>query len=134
MEKIEIKGFLIPEFVALTGMSDAQRKDFGTMKEIAPYTKLTPQERMVDTDKIKEYLGATEDFRLGNPIRMPGIQLNEPEVRLQTQSFRSKDGTLRFKDRVKIPVAFKDWVLVYSQGKNSSYDDQDADNFVSLLK
>lgn len=28
----------------------------------------------------------------------------------------------------------KDWVLVYSQGKNKKYDDNDADDFVDLLK
>ena len=33
-------GFLIPEFVSLTGMSDEQRADYRTMKEIAPFTKL----------------------------------------------------------------------------------------------
>lgn len=40
MVKTAIKGFLIPEFVCLTGMSDEQRANFKTMKDIAPYTKL----------------------------------------------------------------------------------------------
>ena len=34
--------YLIPEFVSPTGMRDDQKKDFETMKRIAPFTKLTP--------------------------------------------------------------------------------------------
>ena len=43
MIRDKIKGFLIPEFISLTGMSDAQRADYRTMKDIAPYTKLRPE-------------------------------------------------------------------------------------------
>jgi hypothetical protein len=42
LEKTEVKGYLIPEFISLTGMSDEQRADYNTMREIAPYTKLKP--------------------------------------------------------------------------------------------
>ena len=38
------------------------------------------------------------------------------------------------KDRLKNSLHFKDWVVVYSYGKNSKYDDQDADDLVSLIK
>ena len=65
---------------------------------------------------------------------MEGYQLNEPEVKLNTQIFKSKDGTLRFKDRLKGLVPLKEWLLVYTTGKNSKYDDDDADDFYSLLK
>ena len=43
-------------------------------------------------------------------------------------TFRAKDGNLNFKDKVKQAVQFKDWVIVYSQGKNPDYDDKDADS------
>jgi len=49
IEKTDVKGYLIPEFVSLTGMSKEQKKNFATMKEIAPYTKFTPDERMKNT-------------------------------------------------------------------------------------
>ena len=42
MVENEILGFLIPEFISLTGMSDEQRADYNTMKELAPFTKLEP--------------------------------------------------------------------------------------------
>lgn len=44
--KKDIIGYLIPEFISLTGMSDEQRQNYSTMKAIAPYTKLKPEERM----------------------------------------------------------------------------------------
>lgn len=38
------------------------------------------------------------------------------------------------KDKLKNSLHFKDWVVVYSYGKNSKYDDQDADDLVSIIK
>jgi hypothetical protein len=46
LEKKDIFGYLIPEMVSLTGMSQDQKKDYGTMKEIAPYTCLRPDQRI----------------------------------------------------------------------------------------
>lgn len=34
---------------------------------------------------------------------------------------------------MKESVEFKDWVVVYSQGKNAKYDDNDADDLVDLM-
>jgi predicted RNA-binding protein len=48
-EKKDILGYLITEFVSLTGMSDEQRADYKTIREIAPDTKLKPDERMKQT-------------------------------------------------------------------------------------
>jgi hypothetical protein len=39
-------------------------------------------------------------------------------------TYRAKDGNLNFKDKVKYAVKFKDYVIVYSRGKNSDYDDK----------
>jgi aubergine-like protein len=50
--KRDIMGFLIPEFISLTGMSDEQRANFNTMKSIAPYTKLSPKERVNQTNQL----------------------------------------------------------------------------------
>lgn len=104
------------------------------MKEIAPYTKFTPDERMKNTQNLINTLKG-DDLRIGEPLKMQGYLLNEPEVKLFSQVFKSKDGTLRFKDKVKNAIDLKDWVLVYSQGQNSKNDDDaDADSFVHLLE
>lgn len=44
-----IEVYLLPELVHLTGMSDEQRKNFNIMKMLAPFTKLSPQERVSET-------------------------------------------------------------------------------------
>ncbi len=41
---------------------------------------------------------------------------------------------MNFKDKVKLSIPFKDWVVVYSVGKNSKYDDKDADDLVALIQ
>jgi aubergine-like protein len=114
-------------------MSDEQKSNYQTMKEIAPYTKLTPEERMGTTERLINNLNGP-DFDIGRPRNVVGYQLDDPEVILASKNvFRAKDGSLNFKDKVKQAVNFKDWVIVYSQGKNSSYDDQDADNLSALI-
>jgi aubergine-like protein len=132
--KNDMIGYLIPEFISLTGMSDEQRSNYNTMKAIAPYTKLAPHEKMEKTDTIRDILNKGEELVIGDPLKVEGYQLTEPEVKLNSQIFKSKDGTLRFKDRLKTLVSLKDWILVYTTGKNSKYDDEDADNFFSLLQ
>ena len=54
LEEKDVIGYLIPEFISLTGMSDEQRANYQTMKEIAPFTKLEPSQRMKEQDHIKE--------------------------------------------------------------------------------
>lgn len=46
----------------------------------------------------------------------------------------TKDGTFMFKNTIKNPAKFNNWVLVYSVGKNQKYDDSDADNMAALLR
>jgi len=121
----DVIGYLIPEFVSLTGMSDEQRADYRTMKEIAPYTKLEPSERMKEQDKIKEVFNRSNAFQL----LQPNVKINGNSVVRNHQ-----DGSMMIKDKLKSSVHFKDWVVIYSYGKNSKYDDEDADNLVSIVK
>lgn len=39
-----------------------------------------------------------------------------------------------FKNQIQNPANFKDWLFVYSHGKNSNYDDKDADGAFDLMK
>ena len=45
IQEIPHYGYLIPEFVSLTGMSDQQRANKNLMKDLAEYTKMTPDQR-----------------------------------------------------------------------------------------
>lgn len=71
---------------------------------------------------------------MGAPKKVVGYQLDNPEVKLSANNVvRAKEGSLMFKDKVKEAVEFRDYVIVYSQGKNATYDDNDADDFVELM-
>jgi aubergine len=115
--KSEFRGYLIPEFVSLTGMSEEQKNNYQTMKEIAPYTKLTPDERLQNTEKLINSINGP-DLQIARPRMVEAVQLDDPAVRLASNNvFTARDGTLNFKDKVKQAVNFKDWVIVYSRGK-----------------
>lgn len=135
MSKKDIIGYLIPEFVSLTGMSDEQRADYKTMKEIAPYTKLKPEERMEETNSIACVFNNSKKFELGHPKRVQSYQLYQPYARLYNNQVlkNHNDGNMNVRDKLKNSVYFKDWVVVYSLGKNPKYDDKDADELVSVL-
>jgi hypothetical protein len=60
IEKNDIKVFLIPEFVSLTGMTDDQRNDYKTMNKVAETTKLTPNQRLDATAKIIQEINGDE--------------------------------------------------------------------------
>lgn len=81
-EKKEILGYLIPEFVCLTGMSDSQRADYRVMKEIAPYTKLRPDERMKQTGDIVQAFNSSGAIQLQQPKRINAYQLDQPNVKV----------------------------------------------------
>ena len=43
------------------------------------------------------------------------------------------DGNMNVRDKLRITVPFKDYVIVYSTGQNPKYDDNDADALVHNL-
>jgi hypothetical protein len=71
---------------------------------------------------------------VGKARKMQGYQLSDPVVKLSDKNVAyAKEGSLNFRDAVKESVEVKDWVVVYSQGKNAKYDDNDADDLVDLI-
>ena len=71
--------YLIPEFVSPTGMTEEQRADHNTMKDIAPLTKLTPNQRAEESQEtIQEFNKAKSLINIKNPLKLPGYCLNKP--------------------------------------------------------
>jgi hypothetical protein len=116
-------------------MSDQQRQDHNVMKSIAPYTKLSPEERMKKTGDMRETLNNTEDIHLSLPQKVKAYQLIQPYVRVQGSNIVKNhgDGSMNIRDKLRSIVHFKDWVVVYSTGKNAQQDDRDADDLASIL-
>lgn len=71
------------------------------MKEIAPMTKLTPNERYEETMKVVDKINGDE-FQVGRARKMQGYQLNDPVVKLSEKNLAyAKEGSLNFRDAVK---------------------------------
>ena len=72
---------------------------------------------------------------VGSPKRVKGFQLLQPYVYLNNNNVLKNhgDGSMNVRDKLKNGVNFKDWVIVYSLGKNAKYDDQDADQLHEIL-
>lgn len=117
-------------------MRDEQRQDFKTMQAISPFTKLTPDQRIKDCQKMIEKFNNNDDglIKIGQAKRMPGFILDRPELQFGGQKLRPDDkGSIRNRSKLKNPPKIKDWVFVYSVGKSRNNDDDDADKAVGLL-
>lgn len=66
---------------------------------------------------------------MGQARRIVSFQLLQPYVRLAGNFVLKNhgDGNMNVRDKLRIPVQFKDYVIVYSTGQNPKYDDNDAD-------
>ena len=128
-------GYLIPEFISLSGMSDEQRANFTIMKEIAPITKLKPSERLSQTKILVQVLNKNGRLKIREPKRITAFQLAQPNIKLYGNYVMKNngDGNMIVRDKLKEPVDFKDYVVVYSRGKNHKDDDREADELCENL-
>jgi hypothetical protein len=107
------------------------------MKDIAPYTKLKPEERVGQTTRLVDDLNSSGRLKVAAaPIRVRAFQLNQPFVRMFGNMVvkNNGDGNMNIRDKLRFPVNFKDYVIVYSYGKQKDYDDGDADALVNILQ
>lgn len=118
-------------------MTDEQVANRDTMKELAVYTKVEPQERVHLIEQCNELVNNTDGgiFSIGKSKRSRGYILAQPQVEISKQNFkRARDGSLMLKDRLKEPATFADWTFVYSVGKEPKRDDGDADYAYDTMK
>ena len=66
--------YLIPELLSLTGMTDNQRKNNAAMKALAPYTKLAPKARFMETQKLIHQIQASDNSKARNDFSMIAIK------------------------------------------------------------
>ncbi len=86
MEKLPSYCNLIPELVSLTGMTDEQKNNHGTMKEVAEHTKLAPKNKTQECEKIKKELNSDDGLiAIGNPLEANGYVMPAPIVELKTR-------------------------------------------------
>lgn len=121
--------YLIPELLSMTGMTMRQRNDKNAMKAIAPYTKLTPKARFIESQKIIHQIQSAdrinqkdnkEDFsmiKIKEPTVVKGFQLNPVYVTLKDTE-KVEDGEFNIKQPLLRPAKFTDWILYCSNGTN----------------
>ena len=88
----EILGYLVPEFISLTGMSDEQRANYNTMKDIAPYTKLHPADRVQETTDLVTIMNDSGRIRVAPPRRINAFQLAQPYVKIFNNATLKNNG------------------------------------------
>lgn len=126
--------YLIPELVSLTGLSDRQQSCKDTLKDIAPFTKLTPTKRIQDSLFIVQNLNKSQDKIQINEknARFDGFCLQCPLISfMQGSSTPEPNGIMKCRQKLKEPGNFKDWVFIYSI--RSQNDAREADEAVRLL-
>ena len=135
MEKIEHIGFLIPEFISLTGLNEEQRSDYYFMKKVTPYIKLAPEERMKENTKVINILNRSDKLDVKEPYRVTNYQLEAPRIKVgNDRDLRGHDeGYFTLREKVRQPVELKNWILVYSEGANPKDDEKTAANFLDQL-
>uniref|UniRef100_A0A182QHG7 Uncharacterized protein n=1 Tax=Anopheles farauti TaxID=69004 RepID=A0A182QHG7_9DIPT len=70
---------LIPEICYLTGLTDTMRRDYKVMRDIATYTRITPNQRILAMQKFCENVNNNEDAR--NLLASWGLELNsKPKI------------------------------------------------------
>ncbi len=56
------------------------------------------------------------------------------DIELGDGKVRTSNGTFNFKNKIKHPAVFNNWVFVYSLSNRSKFDDSEADKAYDLFK
>lgn len=134
---------LIPELSYLTGLTDNMRNDFKVMKDVAQYTRVTPNQRINAMRKYIENVRNSEDAQNvlkewglcidTKPLDLTGRQL-EPETVYfgNGDSYKCDDtadwNSVAGRKPLNSAIDLTKWVLFYTQR-----DERSAKEFVQLI-
>lgn len=141
-EKETITFCLIPEICYLTGLTDEMRKDFKVMRDIATFTRVTPNQRLQsfrqfceNLDKIpaaKEILtnwGLTLDK---SPLPMVARQLEVEQIAFKDKSYSAGPGADFSKyvtsNEILEAIDLRSWIVIHTKN-----DTNCAQAFVELM-
>ncbi|KAF1770856.1 hypothetical protein GCK72_002680 [Caenorhabditis remanei] len=93
--------YIVPELCFPTGLTDEMRKDFRMMKEIAMYTRLSPQQRLQETRKLITEFHSNE--RVQACLNYWGIRLADDLANVNARVLKSEplhaEGTKKYEGR-----------------------------------
>ncbi|XP_064073590.1 piwi-like protein Ago3 [Vanessa tameamea] len=135
---------LVPELCQLTGLTDDQRSNFRLMKDVATYTRITPNQRHAAFKKYIQNVLNNETAK--NRLKGWGLTIAQETINLTARTLPPE--TLYFGNDVKVPgkpnadwngdvsrnavmqaVDIMRWVVLYTDR-----DKQVATDFVETLK
>lgn len=128
-EKEEIRFCLIPEICFLTGLTDKMRTDFKVMRDIATFTRVTPNQRMKAYQTFCENVKKTPEARdilknWGLTLADTSLELSARQFDEETVQFKSKEfGVGRAADfnkhvtsnEVLEVVPLKNWLVIHTK-------------------
>ncbi|XP_037958160.1 protein argonaute-3 [Teleopsis dalmanni] len=118
---------LVPELCHLTGLQDNLRSDFKLMREIATFTKASPNQRLLSLEKFVDNVNNTSEAKLilsswglslaEKPQPLMGRVLGEERVYFGSKNFGcgvSTDfGKYATNNYLLNPINVLDWILIY---------------------
>lgn len=128
LEKVDRFVCLVPELCYMTGLTDEMRSDFKVMKDVAQYTRVTPNQRMNALRKYLQNVAKSEQAQ--QILKDWGLELHSASIDLQAriidpETITFGDGaSFRCNEKAEFsnplannkllgPVDFNDWVIVY---------------------
>lgn len=141
-EPKEMTFSIIPEICHLTGLSDKMRSDFKLMREIASFTRVTPNQRMTALHQFNENVNKNKDAKeiLSSwglelspaPENLQGRLLPEEKVSFAKKQFGvgpSADFSKYCTNNELLEVVpLKDWLLIHTRN-----DTRTAKTFVDFM-
>lgn len=128
-EKEEIRFCLIPEICFLTGLTDTMRSDFKVMRDIATFTRITPNQRMKAYQQFCQNVNKTPEAR--DILRNWGLTLDENSLQLQARQFDEENVQFKMKEfsvgrgadfnkhctsnEVLEVVSLKNWLVIHTK-------------------
>uniref|UniRef100_A0A182VU77 trypsin n=1 Tax=Anopheles minimus TaxID=112268 RepID=A0A182VU77_9DIPT len=141
---LEIQLCLVPELCYLTGLTDEMRKDYKVMRDIATYTRITPNQRLQAMQKFCENVNKNDAARdllaswglelKTTPLLMKGRQLQSENIMSGGGTTFSAGPNVDFTRQVTNNpmleiVHIRQWILMYTQR-----DERVANVFMDCVK
>jgi len=135
---------LVPELTFMTGLTDSMKADFRVMKDVAMYTRVTPNQRQLSLKKFIQNVNSSEEASAH--LKGWGLKLSPTPIKLEGRVLEAE--TLHLGKGFKFRVGAKadwgkestshncltcvditNWLVVFVQ-KN----EKEANNFVGLMR
>ena len=108
------------------------------MKALAPYTKIDPKDRVKDSLEVVSRLKTSDGLiSIKEQQKAEGLVLPRPSVLYSSVQHPTEQGLLKNRGKLQSSHNFKEWMVVYSENKNTGKRPTDSDEIyaaVDILK